>query len=333
MVDVSPFVKASDVQSEYLRRNVGNISILPTNTQIKEKIKRNLREAKPSSDLNLLRYACTHKNEEFCHTVTFEGKYTIAIFALPHLSSFIRKSTFTQMFVDGTFKVPNLFDQMITICVFSVEMSICIPLVHIFLNTKEERYYEKAFNIWLEVVENKMGIRFNEEGSIRTCTCDYERGLINAVEKVFKLPITGCFFHYCQALWREAGTIGLKQKSSIKEAQKLLLFLMLLCYSPLERVEETFLKIREMHNGKDNNLTSFLDYFQTTWITNYGPKLWNYSSARCNELQMSSLKRTNNFLEGFHSSLSLKMGRVTIYLFFSYNMSISDRLADRLCMR
>ena len=202
-----------------------------------------------------------------------------------------------------------MFEQMVTLCAYSEESDVSIPLGHFLLNTKEQKYYEKSLQAWVEIVEEILGTKFNADSKIRTCVSDFERGLINAVEKVLKIPITGCFFHFCQALWREAGFKGLKQRSLIKETKRLLLYLILLCFCPLTQVSTM---LEQMFKYSDEAYKKFLKYFEETWMKSMGIEKWNYSLMRKDQLQLSTLKRTNNYLEGFHGAMSLKLGKVLL---------------------
>ncbi|CAF0913032.1 unnamed protein product [Didymodactylos carnosus] len=93
----------------------------------------------------------------------------------------------------GTFKVaPQLFYQLYTIHGFIRGRS--VPLVYALLPGKSEAVYGELFNVLVQNVNKHP----------KSITIDFERAVENVIKQ--KLPtttISGCFFHFKQALWRK----------------------------------------------------------------------------------------------------------------------------------
>jgi hypothetical protein len=137
--------------------------------------------------------------------------------------------------IDGTFwSVPNAFTQLITIsgCFFGKKFA----LVYCLLSSKQESLYKQVFNKLTELID------FN----IKNIIIDFESGLKNALNFCFpNSKIYGCSFHYSQAVWRKLQSLGLtSQYNNDKEFKKTIKNILNLIYLFLEKVNETFLYIK-----------------------------------------------------------------------------------------
>ena len=73
-------------------------------------------------------------------------------------------------------------------------------------------------------------------------TCDFERGLISRIRLEF--PTThsrGCYFHFCQAVYRKVQILGLSQRYVNDESSRVcILKLLALAFVPKVNIPQTF---------------------------------------------------------------------------------------------
>ena len=99
------------------------------------------------------------------------------------------------------------------------ELNKFFPGVYILLNNKTEFIYTHSLNY----IKNKINDINPHNLHLKTITCDFERGLINAINNVFPHIVKiGCYFHYKQALIRNANKLGLGKKNMEKETKELI---------------------------------------------------------------------------------------------------------------
>ena len=106
--------------------------------------------------------------------------------------------------IDGTFKsAPRQFQQIVNILAEDPDKGIFIPIAHILLADKMQATYELAFDLLRTVVDFS---------SLRLVTCDFEKGLRNAIGKwisaqgLHGVMLRGCKFHFSQCLVRYVKT-------------------------------------------------------------------------------------------------------------------------------
>lgn len=129
--------------------------------------------------------------------------------------------------------------------------------------------------------------------------CDFELAIILALETELPLArISGCYFHFCQSLWRRVQALGLvndyKQNNRV---QKFIQKIMAIGHLPVPLVRQNFLMFIQSRRSQRliNNhagLHEFVMYVQNSYINGQFPvQLWNvYNRGHdC---------RTNNVVEG-----------------------------------
>ena len=101
-----------------------------------------------------------------------------------------------EVFVDGTlYTCPRLFCQLFTLQVEAYGK--VLPMAFAFLPDKSQNVYQRLFGI-LKNRAQALGQEFSP-AAVRS---DFEQAIISAVRHEFPYPrITGCLFHYGQALW------------------------------------------------------------------------------------------------------------------------------------
>ena len=100
--------------------------------------------------------------------------------------------------VDGTFRsVPYLYLQLFSIHALKGDKP--IPLIYYLLAAKTRIIYSEVFRAL-----NDKANELNKILSPDLVTCDFERGLITCIRLEFLTAcIRGCYFHFCQAVYRK----------------------------------------------------------------------------------------------------------------------------------
>ncbi|POM59364.1 hypothetical protein PHPALM_31916 [Phytophthora palmivora] len=103
----------------------------------------------------------------------------------------------TALYIDGTFHcVPTPFYQCIVVMVHDRGSKCFVPCMYCLTTNKSEWTYWHT----LHCVQATTGITMD----VGTVSCDFERGLINAVGDQFpEANIIGCLFHFMQAVRRK----------------------------------------------------------------------------------------------------------------------------------
>ncbi|XP_046356474.2 uncharacterized protein LOC124135251 [Haliotis rufescens] len=109
------------------------------------------------------------------------------------------------VYMDGTFTFcPDLWDQ---VYIFHARAgSTSYPLVFTLLPDRQAATYARLFRLLKTEVQQ----RLNRPLAATRIQTDFELASIRAEEEEFpQTIIKGCYFHYCQALWRKVQDLGL----------------------------------------------------------------------------------------------------------------------------
>lgn len=122
------------------------------------------------------------------HTIGI-GQHRLLGFGHPDLIRLLRYSG-TAIYIDGTFKmVPKPFTQCLIVMVRDPGVDLYVPAMYVLMDSKQQDAYWYALNC--------ITIQTGRLLEPATVTCDFERGLINAVVEQFPLvKIVGCLFHW-----------------------------------------------------------------------------------------------------------------------------------------
>lgn len=105
-------------------------------------------------------------------------------------------------------------------------------LVYILLSNKSETTYVQAF----ETLKNLLEIK------VKYVVTDFELGLFNSIENVFKCRINGCLFHLGQSIYRKVQKMGLSTAYRNNPAlRNVIKSLLNFAYVPAEDVVDFFL--------------------------------------------------------------------------------------------
>lgn len=141
------------------------------------------------------------------------------------------------------------------------------PLFYVLMNKKSKKCYSHFFQY---VKQNSL----NLDGA--TFMTDYEAGIRKAIRTEFpNSKLSGCWFHFCQAVRRRITTTNNELASYIRQNKQAsfnyhkILTLPLL---PASHILESFKKIQKDIESFDHHFkfASFLEYFEGQWLR----KVW-----------------------------------------------------------
>jgi hypothetical protein len=171
------------------------------------------------------------------------------------------------------------------------------PLIHFFLSNKTEETYVNAFNLIKSSLANQL-VNF----SLSSIQIDFEAAAYNAVRRCFPFTqVTGCFFHFGQAVWRRVQALGLVSLYNLNgHFAELVQMITAVALVPIDGIDNAWIYVRSIYNFGNENVQSLPKYVEINWISNSRPlfsrKVWShYGTLR---------GRTNNAAEGFHSKLN-----------------------------
>ncbi len=208
-------------------------------------------------------------------------------------------------FLDGTFKcVPKIFYQLVTFHTIYKQRG--WPCLHVLLSSKSEPAYLLMYHDIKRCFTNA-GFPSVRPKSINV---DYEQGMLNAIRHHYpNAAIHGCYFHYCQAVYRKLTELGLASAFLNNKAFFIWTKKILACpYLPLSEMEDYFVEHILQYLSNDDDLRElapainhFADYVTTQWFenTNIPQSIWNVYDRADDD-------RTNNCCECWHAKWNKK---------------------------
>ncbi|XP_061192163.1 uncharacterized protein LOC133200365 [Saccostrea echinata] len=162
-----------------------------------------------------------------------------------------------------------------------------LPLVFILMSGKRKRDYGEVLSVLLE--------HLPRQPEVNSVVVDFEAGLWQAIRETLPdLNIHGCVFHWTQAVWRKAASIGLSSAYRHDDGTHDLISLGL-PFLPSAHIGQAFNKLRE--RASTPLLEELMVYLEETWIDN---PLWPTHSWSVFRQSI----RTNNDVEGWHRRLN-----------------------------
>ena len=188
-------------------------------------------------------------------------------------------------YIDITFKVvPGIFFQLLSIHA-RMGSGWSFPAVFVLMPNKSRSSYETVFD---ELNRLKPGLMPDN------VMVDFELALIRAIEVKFPSSyVRGCFFHYCQAIFRKVSQEGLATQYSDRtsDIRQGVRRMMALPFLPEHDIEEAW---EEVKGSLPAALESVSEYFEETWAgasRRFLIRLWNQLNNA-----VSHQSRTNNQL-------------------------------------
>ncbi|CAF4668775.1 unnamed protein product, partial [Rotaria socialis] len=131
-------------------------------------------------------------------------------------------------------------------------------------------------------------------------TTDFEKALVKPLREQFPgARHIGCFFHFCQAIYRKIRELGLSNTyKDDANARNFCRRLMALPLLPLNEVEFAF---EELTEQCPDVLAPLFVYFDNYWMKQISLILWNVSDLKT---------RTNNNCEGWHNRFNRRVDKM-----------------------
>lgn len=216
-----------------------------------------------------------------------DGKTRILLFATEKSKEELGRCH--RLFCDGTFKsVPKPFMQMYSI--HGEIEGVVKPLAYALLcNKKKKQTYKLLFQLLKRRVPN-LKIDFFKS--------DFEEAAVRGFLSVFpNAHVSGCYFHFKQALQRKSRELGLSKNGIYRKHVALCT---LLPHLPIENLDDAWLYIMSFSPQTDI-VTKFNDYIVTQWLEH---NFWRNKFTCYGEKN-----KTNNFTESHYSEINKKINK------------------------
>lgn len=227
-------------------------------------------------------------------------------------------ATRTILHCDGTFKVVKPpFIQLYSIhgCIRRDSKEKMVPLCFFLMSGKALLDYQACFSRMKQLVANEP-VEF---------LLDFEAAAWQALSLVYPAAsLHGCFFHFCQAVFRRIQAVGLQQVYCTDAPTRLAcrMLLSVPCLPPGEMEEGVRVSLQNIAEQRVNDLG---DYVRDTWLRN---PVWTPASISVFRRSV----RTNNAVEGWHSQLNQRAQRpnLNFYLLLELLATEADRVGRTL---
>lgn len=212
------------------------------------------------------------------------------------------------MYFDATFKVvPHLYYQLFTVFVSHADAA--FPAFYALMSRKTQPLYRAVFESMKNLVP-----ACNPESAM----ADFEDAPVSAFHELFpNASISGCWFHYAQAVMKRVQKLGLKQEYTssiaVREIVQCLFGL------PLLPGCEIFAAVTDIQNcisysmEKVQEVQQLVAYIKRQWIDrqSVGPDRLSVHGHR---------SRTNNVLESYHAAMRrrIKVTHPNLFTFLSH---------------
>jgi len=227
-----------------------------------------------------------------------DNDWGIAVFATR--ANFRTLGRCETIYIDGTFKTcPEPYTQFVTI--HGKYQGQVFTLCMCLLTGRTVGHYRQLLQHVKERIRNATGHRLRPTRVI----CDFENALMIALEtELVNTQICGCYFHFCQSLWRKIQELGLARAYiRRRRVRQLLRKIMALGHLPVAIVRQNFFVLANERRTRRlidryPAIRDFLLYIQNSYIEGTFPViLWNVyrRDGDC---------RTNNIVEGKAINLS-----------------------------
>ena len=167
------------------------------------------------------------------------------------------------------------------------------PIGYVLMSGKRKVDYVKVFE------RLKACLQHGDQGlKVQTVLMDFELAVWKAVLQYFPgVKVRGCWFHYCQAIYRKAKSLGLTKGFNKKRDINLLVrHLMNLALLDPEAIRRLFEALKQAAGRAGNeSVDKLMDYVQSYWINGpFTPEDWTCYGQDI---------RTNNEIECWNGKL------------------------------
>jgi hypothetical protein len=185
--------------------------------------------------------------------------------------------------------------------IYAKAQKIYVPVFYILLQNKLENTYILALQSVIAACNWKI--------EPHSFTCDFETGLLNALQQQFPdAKQVLCLFHWKQAIRRKLIKLGIPKNmiSNLVDENGLL---NLLTVIPKEEIVEKGIPYIR-HNFEEGQYEKQFDifwnkYFIDVWVSRFDPSCWNVNEiVKNNSKEDILINRTNNPLERYNRTLN-----------------------------
>lgn len=191
-----------------------------------------------------------------------------------------------------------------------MQENLMIPLIYVLLPDKREVTY---FRLLLKIKSLccDIGLNFNP----KIFSIDLESAVIKSIRNVFPAAeIRGCFFRFCQCIWRKTCNLGLKSvyssNNGMNDINLAVRRLSCLAFVKPEDVQETF-EFIILNGPEDDRMDELQQYFFSNFFKDgakYPRIQWNHAFHKS--------PRTDNHLEGWHNAFNKAVGKAHPNIWF-----------------
>ena len=251
--------------------------VCPEYNTIRSQINRNINKLLPKdiSSFDDIPAECQFYKTETDEDYMIFKNNVIIIFQSPFQANLFYKYS-DDIFVDGTFYIaPKCSYQVFITRNYVRDINTFYTTSFSILKNKQESTYEILFK---EIKKNVRIINNNIDIHPKYFHCDFEKGISNAVLKVFpSANIKYCIWHYKRSLEINKNKICFKE---VEENNDLYIYYKAITNFPFinsEYIIDIFNKIKSKCQQKNHNtFLNFLEYYKKTYILSYEIKFWNY---------------------------------------------------------
>jgi len=234
----------------------------------------------------------TRKGQPFLNWL--DNDWGLAIFTTSRLLTAL--ANLDCVYIDGTFRTaPHPYNQFVT--VHGLHNGFVVPVVFCLLTGKTVAQYRQVLQRLKSEIRRVTGRVWRPNRFV----LDFEHSMFIAIETELPgVPISGCYFHFLQSLWRHVQNEGLvrayRRSRSLRAAVRKV---MAIAFLPVLLVRQNFLMLRNVRRTQRlvqrfPALDDWLDYVQSTYVNSnspFPPPVWNVFNRDANT-------RTNNHVEG-----------------------------------
>jgi hypothetical protein len=213
------------------------------------------------------------------------------------------------IYIDSTFRVvPSLYYQLFTVFVSNAQY--VFPVLYALMTRKNTELYKAVLEKLHELIPE-----FRPSQVI----ADFEEAPTTAIRSVFgdAVTVSGCWFHYAQALIKKLKKIGLSDAyKNEEESQLVCRCLLSLPLLPVADIQPAFNDVKALVTSESTSqvkLDQLCRYVQRQWLdkSSIGP---SRLSVRDNT------SRTNNAVESFHAALRrrVQVAHPNLYTFLGH---------------
>jgi hypothetical protein len=305
-VEANPTEPVRRVYDEVITIDSGDSDDLPAFQSVRSRAKRFRSKFMPPIPGSIDDVAI---NGEWCKTwkgrsfLSFiDNNLGVAVFTTKKLLRSLQKADF--WYLDGTFRTAPLpYKQFLTIQGYL--NGFVVPMVFVLLPGKLSVLYRRV----LQHIKQRIWQITGSQVAPNKIVCDFEKSLHIAIQFEFpRTKIMGCYYHFCQSLWRRVQGVGLA--GSYIRDRKLKQFIrriMAIAVIPTLLVMQNF---QLLCSGRRfdrlivhyPNLQQWVNYVDRIYVgrnANFPPASWNVYDR-------NSDTRTNNHLEGQLLSITFK---------------------------